>query len=315
MYLERQPLRSRSFRSMLLAAEFRAPLRRSSTPIAIRITFGEKQERETDYSGTITLSEGRLIELIPWRFFGNDRLNGPSSWTVHTRRANMKLSPTSPGRSPLPVPIAVWSRKESQRCFTLPTSSSATVQTARATYTFRLTIKPLLGRLLVLEDGDVTVQAVPAPTRISPVSQAAGAATAEHDYPSLAVAADGSVWTAWQTYQNGGDRIFAAHSVASGWSAPEPLTPAGQDVYRTAVGQDLSKRVWVVWAQREGESWDLMARMNDGRGWSAVRKVTQGGGPNFFHKLIRDRAGNLHLVWVGHLEWREPRNVEQAVRR
>src|SRR5712692_6400388 len=33
---------------------------------------------------------------------------------------------------------------------------------------------------------------------------------------------------------------------------------------------------------------------------TAVRKLTNGGGPNFFHKLIRDRKGNLHLVWVEH---------------
>ncbi|MDQ2946780.1 MAG: hypothetical protein M3Y27_12680, partial [Acidobacteriota bacterium] len=264
------------------------------SPTAIRITFGEKQERETDYSGTVTLSEGRVIELIPWRFFGDDRVNGPSSWTLHTRRANMETQPDQPRPISTPGPNRSLVPKGISMVVDAPASSSATVQTRRATYTFRIGDLNS-GRLLILEDGDVTVQAVPAPSRISPAGQGA-----EQDYPSLAITADGSVWTAWQTYQNGGDRIYASHSVASGWSAPEPLTPAGLDVYRTAVGQDSGKRVWVVWSQREGEAWDLMARMNDGRGWSGVRKLTQGGGPNFFHKLIRDRSGNLHLVWVGH---------------
>src|SRR5258708_35935723 len=63
---------------------------------AFRVTFGELQERETDYSGTVTLSEGRAIELLPWRFFGNDKIDGPSAWTLHTRRANMENQPDQP---------------------------------------------------------------------------------------------------------------------------------------------------------------------------------------------------------------------------
>jgi len=37
-----------------------------------------------------------------------------------------------------------------------------------------------------------------------------------------------------------------------------------------------------------------------GRSATAARKITSANPPNFFHKLVRDRAGNLHLVWIGH---------------
>src|SRR5271169_2549361 len=67
---------------------------------ALRITFGEKQERETDYSGTITLSAGTVAEIIPWRFFGDDRTQGPNGWHVTTRRANFENQPDHP------IPIA-----------------------------------------------------------------------------------------------------------------------------------------------------------------------------------------------------------------
>jgi hypothetical protein len=43
--------------------------------MAIRIAFGERQDRETDYSGAISLSEGQVTELIPWRFFGADQVS------------------------------------------------------------------------------------------------------------------------------------------------------------------------------------------------------------------------------------------------
>jgi len=107
---------------------------------------------------------------------------------------------------------------------------------------------------------------------------------------------------AWQVYENGGDRVLAAHSTADGWSAAEPLTPAGQDIFHTAIAQDARGRVWVVWSQREGEAWNLVARTRDGSAWSAPRRLTSGSGPNFFHKLVRDRAGNLHLVWVAFVD-------------
>jgi len=62
----------------------------------IRILFGEKQERETDYSGSLTLSQGTIAELIPWRFFGDDRIESTSEWTLVTRRAALEDQPDQP---------------------------------------------------------------------------------------------------------------------------------------------------------------------------------------------------------------------------
>ena len=264
---------------------------------AIRILFGEKQERETDYSGSLTLSEGRVVELIPWRFFGADRLNGANSWTLVTRRAAMEDQPDQPrpiataGASQNIVPKAISAVLDA------PAGVTATLRTSHSSWQFRL--EDLAGgRPLTLADGDVVVQSVPAPGRISPPTPAG--ATADHDYPSLALASNGTAWAAWQVYENGGDRVLAAHSTADGWSAPDALTPAGQDVFRTAIAEDARGRIWVVWSQREGENWDLVARFHDGGTWSAPRTLTAGSRPNIFHKLVRARDGTLHLVWVGY---------------
>jgi hypothetical protein len=268
---------------------------------AIRISFGEKQERETDFSGTISLSQGRVAELIPWRFYGSDAIEGEAGWKLVTNRANLETQPDHP--RPLATPGADQNivMKAVSAVLDAPATANVTVETRRGRY--RFTLDQLQnGRTLVFEDGDVLVQAVPAPARVStpPPSGMPPNAIPDHDYPSLTVAADGSAWAAWQVYENGGDRVLAAHSTAAGWTEPEPLTAAGQDVFHTAIAQDAAGRVWVVWSQREGDVWNLVARSYDGRSWSAPRKLTDGGGPNFFHKLVRDRAGNLHLVWVGH---------------
>lgn len=264
---------------------------------AFRVTFGEKQEREIDYSGTLSLSEGRVTELIPWRFFGEDRLVGDNGWSLVTRRANMENQPDRPqpiataGQTPNIVPKGVSAVVDA------PRAAAVAVQTRRATYRFRLDdLKD--GHPLVFEDGDVSVQGVPAPSRVSPAELPKP--TEEHDYPSLAIAANRSAWVAWQAYQNSGDRVLVAHSTGTGWSNAEALTPAGQDIFHTAVAEDARGRIWVVWSQREGETWDLVARVREAGGWSAPRKLTHGSGPNFFHKLVRDRTDALHLVWVAH---------------
>ncbi|MBI4874884.1 MAG: hypothetical protein HY822_09665, partial [Acidobacteria bacterium] len=53
--------------------------------------------------------------------------------------------------------------------------------------------------------------------------------------------------------------------------------------------------------ERQGVDWDLYAKTYDGRAWSARRKITSGNQPNMFHRLVADRSGALHLVWVGYL--------------
>ncbi len=269
--------------------------------MAIRIAFGERQERETDYSGTISLSQGRVTELIPWRFFGADAIDGQSGWKLVTRRANLEDQPDHPRPLATAGADQNFVMKAVSAVLDAPPTANVTVETGRAAYRFGLDALQG-GHMLTFEEGDVTVQAVPAPERISaaPAPGTPVDAIPDHDYPSLTTAADGSVWAAWQVYEHGGDRVLTAHSTAGGWSAAEPLTADGMDVFHTAIGQDAGGRVWVVWSQREGEAWNLVARSNDGRGWSAARKLTDGNGPNFFHKLVRDRAGNLHLVWVAH---------------
>jgi hypothetical protein len=265
---------------------------------ALRITFGNLQQRVTDYSGTLALTTGRVVEIIPWRFFGDDRLEGSAAWRITTRRANMD-EPGQPQSIANPGPEQRIVPKGVTAVIDTPSTASATIQTARGTYTVRLdSLRD--ASLATFENGDVTVQAVPAATRVSPARPSPDA-VAEHDYPSLAIAADGSAWIAWQLYENGADRILVAHSTANGWSTPEPLTEGGRDLFRTAIAQDARGRMWVVWSERAGEEWDLIARVWDGRSWSAPRHLPNGNGPNFFHKLVRDRAGNLHLIWVAHL--------------
>src|SRR5207237_733152 len=96
---------------------------------AIRIGFGERQDRETDYSGVITLSDGQVTELIPWRFFDSDQIQGGNAWKLFTRRANMENQPDQPrpiataGANQNVVPKAVSAVVDA------PATATASIQT------------------------------------------------------------------------------------------------------------------------------------------------------------------------------------------
>ncbi len=264
-------------------------------PLSFRITFGERQEREADCSGSVTLGQGKIVKLSPWRFYGSDAVEGANGWKLRIKRGPLENQPdqpraiASPGPSQNIVPAGIVVTAEA------PQSSSVQVQSAAGNFEFRLAALSR-GQVLWFQDGDVSVQRVPTPERIADPGP-------ENDYPSLAVARDGSVWTAWQSYQDGGEHVVVRHSTPAGWSEPVTLTDKRGDVFRTTVEQDTEGRVWVVWSERTGESWDLWTRIFDGRQWRARRKLTASG-VNIFHKLVKDRAGALHLIWIGHIDGR-----------
>lgn len=257
--------------------------------VSLRIVFGEKQESTRDYSGSITMSQGRVLAIQPWRFFGGDAVNGTSGWRLNLKYAVFESQPdhsrplSTPGPPQNIVPAGVTVTLEA------PPTAVARVSTTQGS--FEVPLRDLAnGAVRYFMDGDVWVQQTPASTMVSPV------ATQENDHPSIAVTRKGVVWVAWQAYNDRGDHVYARHSTASGWSEPFQLTTNKADVFQTSVGEDVSGRIWAVWSERRGENWDLYARSYNGTQWSAVRKLTTAHQPNAFHKLI----GGSHLIWTGY---------------
>ena len=60
----------------------------------------------------------------------------------------------------------------------------------------------------------------------------------------------GTVWIAWQAYEDGGDQVYARHSTASGWSQTMRLTDQKTDVFHTAVAEDSTGRLMLDNASR-----------------------------------------------------------------
>jgi len=265
--------------------------------VSFRIVFGELQESPEDYSGSVSLSAGKVVGLWPWRFFGQDALDGNRGWKLQIKRIAFENQPDMPRQMGVAgptlnlVPAGVVVTVEA------PPGATVRIETAQGNFDFRLQ-ELAYDHALSFRDGDVVVERAPTPERISPAAQ--GPASQEHDYPSVTVTRKGVVWLSWQAYQDLGDHVYARYSTSSGWSEPFRLTDQKGDVFGTQTGEDAHGQIWVVWSERSNEDWDLCARTFDGQKWTARRKLTSARHPNFFHRLVTDPAGTLHLIWIAY---------------
>ena len=273
------------------------------------MVFGLKRQAPIDYSGSVTLSEGKVVRVEPWRFFGEDGIEEGARWKLTIKTAAFENQPDKPTQGGVKntVPAGMVVTAEA------PPSAVVRIATAQGGIEFRLHELDS-GRALQFRDGDVSVERTPTVQRVSPRG-------GEHDYPSVAVTRKGVLWAAWQAYEGGSDSVY----VRRDWSEPFRLA-AKADVYRTAVAEDAKGRIWVVWSERTGEDWDLYARTYDGRAWSSRRKLTSADSPNISHRLAVDPSGAVHMVWIGHRDgeshvfwskldgdaWSAPREVSGA---
>lgn len=257
--------------------------------IALRVVFGDRQEAPRDYSGSLTVSPGRVIAIQPWRLFPQDAING-TQWKLRTRYVNFENQPQQPPRV-LNAPSGVQNivPEGITALVEAPSGASATLKTAAGTFTFAID-DLRLGRMLSFNDGDVTVQ------RTVPSQQISETAAEWHDYPSVARTRSGQTWVVWQAYRDRADRVYARRV-----GDPRVYTLAEKaDVFGTALAEDVAGRLWAVWSERAGQEWHLWTRTWDGKQWTARRRLTSGAAPNMFHRIVRARDGGLHLVWIGY---------------
>jgi hypothetical protein len=265
--------------------------------LSFRMVFGEKQERMEGFSGSVKLSQGKVVNVVPWRFFKDDAVNPDGTWKLQIKRIAFENQPADPRNLNTSEGVSNYVPEGVTVTVEAPPTASAQVHTAQGDFHFALQELDD-GRALSFRDGDVVVQRTPTPQQISPWPE--GANPEEHDYPSVCVTRQGVVWIAWQAYQDRGDQVYVRYSTPAGWAQPVRLVEEKGDIFRTAVEEDAEGKIWVVWSERTGEDWDLYARTFDGQKWTARQKLTDADHPNIFHRLIADPTGALHLVWIGY---------------
>ena len=185
---------------------------------------------------------------IPWQFGEGDELLSDTAWTTRTVEENYWDAP--------------WER--------------SLEGTKRRT---RLTVKGVLLRLEMAGPGKVTIETPQGSfafdpeelswTRpklyaggrvvisLSPGPQRLTEGSAAEDYVHAIESSNGDIWVAYQTYEDGGDRLWIRRND----DAPLALTDPGGDLFRVQLAEASQGRIWAVWCEQRDSNWDLFGRV------------------------------------------------------
>ncbi len=289
------------------AAQSSPPGTGSSAQFALVLGVGDT--RPTRWKGSIKARGAVVTKLALRRPIPEDML-GETDWDIRTVRVNLANSRTVKGRRFPVLPRVIFVTAE-----LLDAAPAFTVNTRQGSFSFELS-ELAWGRTLTLLNGRVEVTLTPAPRLLTDSIE-------EEDFPALARGGDkiylayvkfthgdrSQVWPRQLTEKPasyeplarpvGGDQVFLAeYSLGSGeWSEPEPVSKAGQDVYKTAVAVDGNGRVWVIWSARVGGYFDIYARRRENGNWSDVMRLTQTPGPDLSPVAATDTRGAVWVAW------------------
>ena len=256
-----------------------------STTVAFLVLFGQDGKADVDWSGSIATPG---VRVSGWQFDGPDKFQG-NSWKCTTRLENYWDTPYEQRMQP----TSQRDKVTAKGLLVEPDDNNLAqfhIRTAQGDFDVAANFSPGDAPREYL-DGRVRVMAVPVPANLTPGPDA-------EDFPSLTEARDGTLWLAYQAYTNdAGDQIYARHFADGSWSDAQPLAGAGGDYYRTAIAQDGSGKIWVVWSAREGTNFDLYGRAFDGKNWSARQRLTSAENSDINPAMAADAAGHLYLAY------------------
>jgi len=254
-----------------------------SQEVSLLIRFGLLHPQPRSWDGSLSMEGGRVLSLAGWQFSQGDEILPAHAWKCSTREETYWHSPWERNLQPTKN-----QQKITAKGLLLRTTSSGQIRLTTSQGEFRFSPAEIAwASSQEFAGGDVVVSRSPAPSRLTE-------GPAAEDYPAMIESRDGTIWLAYQSYENGGDRLWVRRGLGA---SAEPLTPAGASLFRPALVEDSAGGVWAVWAEERQGNWDLYARRFEGRRWSSPDRLTTTPGPDIFHALGRDSQGRLYLAW------------------
>ncbi len=270
---------------------------------ALLVTLGIGDTSQTRWDGSLRVTAGELVELIGYEMGLGDVIHPPRRWEMATRPAfpfnrrnhDEDILADLPPDTFLTPRFYVYLRGSA--------ATEVAFETEQANFRLRVGDLGEAGTSSFAE-GQAAVSRVPIAVLMGRGDPGLPhERLTDNDFPSLAVAADDTVWVAYSGFSGGSDRVFADR-VLPGHPGPtrrtrHAVSAAGGDVYRTAVAEDAEGKIWVVWSEQVRGNWDLYARAFDGHNWGSVERLTTAAQPDIHHRLARGPDRKLHLVWQG----------------
>lgn len=294
---------------IVFACEARSAEAFADDAVSLRFRFGLKDADNTDWSGKLELSGGKVQSMRGWRWMPGDKSEG-NAFTVMTRRQR---------------PQTEADRKRIAAGGKMPMTDNGFIVTlsgvkpdTRITFdakpgklTFKLSDLPLGSKLAGI-DGNLHVER-------TPLVEAVAESAADEDYPSIAVGKDGAMFLVYLSFTRGkdfqgkrerpatpesgpvsgpqaagivrkiekpedldylvqptgGEQIWLRVGRDGKWGEPVPVTDGKLELYRPTVTVDGSGRVWVFYSAHV----DADARFENGN-WELLARSFDVGGKN-----------------------------------
>ncbi len=270
---------------------------------SVRILFGLTDNSPSRWDGTVTVNGGSVKAIQGVRFGPEDSTDYAQSWKAVTRpQGQDTVIENGVLITALAPPDARWA-----------------IHTPRGDFSFTLA-ELSWGSHTDFLDGAVEVDRVPATRQITTSSD-------DEDFPAIA-AGQNEVWMSYVRFRHanrdqeafhpirvplqdfadlakpvGADQVMATRWArdTNSWSAPVPVSPAGETVTRSAIAIDGSNRVWVVWSAFRNGNFNLFARGTQADGkWGPEQRITSDPGPNLSPVATTDAKGRVWIAWQGY---------------
>ncbi|MCP5118864.1 MAG: hypothetical protein GY953_49255, partial [bacterium] len=251
------------------------------------VSFGHQTGQPADWSGAVSVKQGKLETLGGYKFDAEDEVIQPNRWRVVRRVVKKPLRKSiyyRDGYGGDPTVGVVITLLAEAGC-------AVDVTTTRGDFGFEPAGMRVGDRLTAL-DGEAVVTRLPVTRRI-------GSTWWSDDYPSLASDSKGALWVVWTGYHAERDEVGLRHYQGGKWSNYLPVPGNQGDVWWPQVLVDPNDDPWVVFSQQVDGNWDLYAvrHFKERNWWSDVERITDHWMADINHQAAIDRDGNLYVVW------------------
>jgi hypothetical protein len=295
----------------------------SRSDVGVRIRFGLTDKAPTKWDGTISVSPGKIETLEGWRFENGDQVQGTSSWKASTRTLTARRSNNPAKKGKGKGGNANMADNGVILLLTDVTDNSVVkVKTEQGDFDFKLA-DVSYGKFIEKLNGAVDVERVAATRPLS-------SGRTDDDYPSLAVAPDGTAFSAWVSFtpgidrderarrfekepedfsflakESGGDQLWLRVQKGGKWSEPVAITAGHGDIYKCNVTLDGKGRAWIFWSENRNwpkqdlSNFEIWARKYEDGKLSEPINLSENSGNDVNPVATADADGRVWVAWQG----------------
>lgn len=202
--------------------------------IGVRVRFGVRDRQTAPWDGSVSVSDGRLLNVDGWRFQQSDGLTGPTAWKAQTRRSAVRRTNNPKRAQGKQNSAPVMDNGILLTIDDVQPNTRVAIKTMQGDFDFSVS-ELTLGAMVARLGGRVEIERTASTLPIASTSS-------DDDFPALATAPDGTTALAYVSFMPGLDRDERARTLTK--------SPDDFEYLKTPVGGD---HVWLRYLR--GNAW------------------------------------------------------------